>query len=89
MQAISPLSGITCDDKVVSTVEQTHNTAHSSGVGQLNEVSPASIASAPDEDLVTDDYVVVMYDGKIYPGVIEEVVNGEYHVYVLHPCKGN
>ena len=28
-----------------------------------------------------------MYDGKTYTGVTEEVVNGEYHVNVLHQCK--
>lgn len=93
VQPISPFSGIRCDVKVVNIIELAQTTASSNDVSQLNEVSSVSsdadtAAAAIQDELVPDDYVVVMYDGKTYAGVIEEVVNDEYRVNVLHQCKG-
>jgi len=47
-----------------------------------------TVTPAETDIAVADDYVVVKYDGKMYPGIVEEVINGEYRVSVLHPRKG-
>ena len=75
VQPISPFYGIRCDVKVVNIIELAQTTASSNDVSQLNEVSSVSsdadtAAAAIQDELVPDDYVVVMYDGKTYAGVI-------------------
>ena len=94
VQPVSPFSGILCDTKIVDIVDQTPCTSHdvsTENADQMNEIPPAIIAVAPDETNLKvhrDDYVVVKYDDQIFPGIVEEVSNGEYHVSVLHPRKG-
>lgn len=89
VRPISPFSGIDCDAKVVTIVEKPQISTHDEGVLALNEIPSTSAAGASAEDhFTTDDYIVVNYDGKMYPGIVEEVINGEYRVNVLHPCKG-
>jgi hypothetical protein len=60
VRPVSPFSGIPCDAKVVSIVEPSQATALDGDIGHSNEVSPVCIALTPaEDDLVSDDYVVV------------------------------
>lgn len=47
-----------------------------------------TVTPAETDIAVADDYVVVKYDGKMYRGIVEEVINAEYRVSVLHLRKG-
>lgn len=81
------------DIKRIKSFEPTSSDSTASeAINLINMTAGSSTDGKDDENrsymYVLNSHVVVMYDGKYYPGIVEDRENGEYRVSVLHPCRG-